>query len=139
MALAVGCGAATLLLLGLPSGGPQRQNPITIQLAHAAELRKALYFFASDHDGKYPKVLAELPFEEISQEARRFRDPCTKQDYDWVYYPGYSLQSPEQSIILASPRTLGDGKRIAVVAEGSVELLNEDDFVKQLSEQLNNK
>ena len=110
-----------------------------MQWVHAAEIRMALHNYALDHGGKFPNALTELSLDEVPPEARRFHDPQTKQEEDWVYYGGYSEGQLPRTIILASPRVVAKHKRIVVYSDCSAAIIEEDVFVGWMSGRLNGK
>jgi hypothetical protein len=110
-----------------------------LEFFHAGEIRNALFTYSNDHNGGFPKELSELPSSSIPPEARQFHDPETKQASDWIYYPGYRHEDGPNTIILAAPRVIQTNQRIAVFSDWTVRLLDDDDFVKRISDQLNRK
>lgn len=136
---------ALVLLLArfLQNWGISDIDPAVRELSNAKQIAFALIDYAENHDGRFPASLKTLSPTAISQPAKQFRDPKTGEKSDWIYYTGYGRDSPPKTIILASPRSMKirreKPKRIAIFADGSGSLIDEDDFVKQLSEQLNRK
>jgi len=88
-----------------------------------------------------PRNVSDLPYGEPgpSPQARYFHDRATGSDLDWLYFSGYSGKEMPPKILLASPRMVGDHKRIMFLTDGSGEVIDEDDFVMRLSVQLNGK
>ena len=126
-----------LSIRGVSGSAPLR--PATWEFIHAGEIRDELLSYSKEHQGKFPNALSELPLDNMPPEARQFHDPETKQVLDWIYYPGYSRADSPNTIILAAPRLFQKNERITILSDCSVEMLEENEFVKRISEQLNRK
>ena len=114
-------------------------DDMVLQFNNAREF--CLYVTRRDDNGTYPRKIPDFPNDKAgpSPQARHFHDHATGRELDWIYFGGYSDKEAPPKILLASPRMLGDRKRIMLMTDGSGEVIDEDAFVMRLSEQLNGK
>jgi hypothetical protein len=135
--------AALIVFIGYlstrPISDPTIHGPVTLQWAHASEIRMVLFSYSQNHRGHFPNKLSDLPPSEIPPDAQQFHDPNTKEAQDWTYYPGYSHENLPDTIIMASPRVVAGHKRIVVYSDCSASIIEEDDFARRISDQLNRK
>jgi hypothetical protein len=113
----------------------------TIEIAKGRSVVISLFQYADGHDGYLPGKLEGATLNGIPPEALHFHDPRTRQVGNWLYYGSGNAKLPSlhRTIILASPPMLNPQKRIAVFSDGAAQILDEENFGRQLSEQLHGK
>ena len=77
--------------------------------------------------------------DEVPHEFRRFHEFGTKIERDWIYYGGHNTKDSPPTFVLVSPQIVYNHKRIVCFSDGSGETLEEEEFVRLLSEELKRK
>ena len=123
-------------------GGPKVLGPRSKAMSNLRQIGLALQYYAIDHEGRLPKLLAELEPEDLAADslpALRFRN-LQGNAFDWLYYPKADINTqPAMTILAASPRAMryaGKEQRIVLHCDISVTWMPEADFQKQLVEEL---
>lgn len=127
------------LLLSVPVfRGTSEQNPGARNLSHLQKVGAACRLYAMDFRGAYPDALASLDPDYLStlgQQSLRYFDPISRVRHSWLYFPGYSAQSPPGTIILAAPLAAANGRRLVYRTDGSSSTISETDYRAALDAQ----
>ena len=130
-------------LLRPTHAAPADDNRLSTQLAHLKLLGRALKLHADEHDGQFPKSIADIEWRQaqpgmdwagLPAAASRFHHPDTGRVSEWLYYPGKTEgDHPPETILAASPVAIGPGggKRLVVRLNNVAEVIPEEDFQKQ--------
>jgi hypothetical protein len=120
-----------LVVLSIPiSSG--HMGAVSVQMSHLKQLGLELRDFAEAHGGHFPQSLYELP-----PADRAFHDPQTGKAYDWLYCAGLTTGAAPETILAASPTTVGKTKvqRIVMRMDLSVQLMDEKEFQQRMAKQ----
>ena len=90
----------------------------------------ALRLYAVDNDGKFPAALSELSNAKYVDDAGIlvFTDRSTQQPIPWLYRSSLTDNSPDNEVLIASPKADSDGKRMVGFVDGSVKAISEAEF-----------
>jgi hypothetical protein len=129
-AIAVALLVATVIALPV-FGRVSPKSPTIIQLSNLKQVGIALKTYAEEHEGKFPKLISELPTDILAAELRQFHDPSNNKAVDWLYYPGRTTDDLPSTILAASPVAVYKQKRIVMSVDTVTLITSESDFQKR--------
>ena len=134
---------AIVLWAGQPGSTIKLGGTQVRSVNNVRQIGLALLLYAKDNDGKLPLLLSALPPDYLDADSLpklRFCDQDGKTELDWLYYPKPNINTlSDATILAAAPRTRHSGGkdvRIVLHCDGSVTLMSEAEFQKQLGEEL---
>ena len=112
---------------------------LATELAHLKMLGHALVLDADEHDGHFPAAISEIHWRQnltgmdwngLPAAVSRFHHPDDGRVVEWLYYPGKTQTDPPETILAASPVTVGrhHDRRLVVRVNGVAEVIPEMDF-----------
>ena len=112
---------------------------LATELAHLKMLGHALALHAAEHDGKFPPTISEIHWRQnltgmdwdgLPAAVSRFHCPEDGHISEWTYYPGKLESDPPETILAASPITVGPhgDQRLVVCISGVAEVIPEGEF-----------
>lgn len=115
------------------------QERLATELAHLKMLGRALRLHAAEHDGKFPPAISEIHWRQnlpgmewngLPAAVSRFHSPEGGRPLEWLYYRDKTESDPPETVLAASPVTVGGQKdqRLVVRISGVAEIVPEADF-----------
>jgi hypothetical protein len=105
------------------------------ELSHAKQVAIGLRLFADDHDGKLPAELFELFPDYLVEHQVFFSASSNEPSEQFLYFPDDRAPNFDETVIVASPRPAGSGKRAVARRDGSASVMKESDFQELLLKQ----
>ena len=123
--------AAVLAGFAVPSYSIARVKAVAASdMNNLKQVNIALRLYAVDNDGKFPAALSELSNAKYVDDAGIlvFTDRSTQQPIPWLYRSSLTDNSPDNEVLIASPKADSDGKRMVGFVDGSVKAISEAEF-----------